>query len=368
MLKRLLSAAAAVALTAAAFAVPARAADISASSAIVVEAESGTVLFEKDADARMRIASTTKIMTALVALEHCSLDERVQIPAVCETVEGSSMYLKAGEIYTMRELLYGLMLESGNDAAVAVALHVSGSTEAFAELMNRRAASLGCTGTHFENPNGLDAPEHYSTARDMARIAAEAMKNQLFEEIVSTKTISFGGKTYVNHNRLLWTCPGAIGLKTGYTMASGRTLVSCAERDGMRLICVTLRDPDDWDDHRALYDEAFSEWKMAASPGAGVTAAELPVVSGTAKTVAVAPASSARLLVRRGADVRTELRLPDFVYAEVTKGEKAGSLSVLADGKEIFSADLVYVSTVKQNRSDRLTLRERLRRALGAAG
>ena len=234
-----------------AFAVPAHAEPgVSAKSAILMHADSGRVLYEKNADEHMLIASTTKIMTAIVVLEHCALDELVEADERSAGIEGSSMYLKAGESYTVEDLLYGLMLASGNDAASALALHVADSLEDFAALMNEKAAALGMTESSFKNPHGLDEEGHYSTARDMAKLAAYCMENPDFARIAGAVSHTVGEQTYVNHNRLLREYDGCLGLKTGYTMAAGRTLVTCAERDGARYVCVTLNDPDDWDDHR----------------------------------------------------------------------------------------------------------------------
>ena len=201
----------------------------SATSAILMDVESGRVLYESNAHREMLIASTTKIMTCLVALEDHSLSERVKIKREYTLAEGSSMYLKEGEELTLETLLYGLMLASGNDAALAVAGHCSGSTEKFVKRMNEKAAELGMTHTSFANPNGLDAEGHYSTAYDMARLAACAMENETFRRIVSTVSVEIGGRTFTNHNKLLYRIDGCVGLKTGYTRAAGRTLVSCVE-------------------------------------------------------------------------------------------------------------------------------------------
>ncbi len=188
----------------------------------------------------MLIASTTKIMTALVVLENCSPDDQVKILPEYTSVEGSSMYLKAGESYTVRDLLYGMLLVSGNDAATALAYYCGGSIAGFAEMMNAKAREMGLTNSSCKNPHGLDADGHYSSAEDLAEITREAMKNELFAKIVGTKTYTIGEQTYMNHNKLLWNYDGMLGVKTGYTMAAGRSLVSCAERNGLRLICVTL--------------------------------------------------------------------------------------------------------------------------------
>jgi D-alanyl-D-alanine carboxypeptidase (penicillin-binding protein 5/6) len=238
--------------------IPCHAAQISVSavSAILIDAENGTVLYEKDADRRMSIASTTKIMTALVVIENGGLQDTVTVKQSHMT-EGSSMYLKVGEKHTVEELLYGLMLASGNDAALALT-DTCGGMAPFVARMNQRAASLGMTNTSFENPNGLDGEKHYSTARDMARLAQVAMENPMFQRICSTVSATVGEQTLTNHNRLLRELDGCIGVKTGYTSTAGRTLVSCAERDGHRLIAVTLCDGNDWADHERLYAYGFS--------------------------------------------------------------------------------------------------------------
>lgn len=235
----------------------AEAAQLSAAAAILMDADSGEVLYEKDAGRRMRIASTTKIMTALVVLEHARLTDTVTVTND-HMVEGSSMYLKPGEVVTVEELLYGLMLCSGNDAALALA-DCCGGLETFVAAMNDKAATLGMTGTSFANPNGLDDENHYSTARDMAVLAAYAAEDPTFRRICSTRTATVGGRTMTNHNKLLTQVEGCIGMKTGYTRAAGRTLVSCAERQGRRLVAVTLCDGNDWADHKALYEMGFAE-------------------------------------------------------------------------------------------------------------
>lgn len=203
----------------------------------------------------MLIASTTKIMTALVVLEQASLDDTITVTQA-HMAEGSSMYLKPGETVRVEELLYGLLLCSGNDAALALT-ECAGGAAPFVALMNEKAAALGMAHTSFANPNGLDAEGHYSTARDMAALAAAAMDDPTFRRLCSSRRVTIGQRTMENHNRLLRQVEGCVGLKTGYTQAAGRTLVSCAERNGCRLIVVTLRDGDDWADHAALYEYGF---------------------------------------------------------------------------------------------------------------
>ena len=210
----------------AALLLPAPTRAVSADHAYVLDGVAGRVLFEKNAGERGLIASTTKIMTALVVCEQCNVLDRMRIPGEAVGIEGSSMYLKEGEVLTLQELLYGLMLSSGNDAAVALAIYCGGTVEGFAELMNDKARTLGLKHTHFANPNGLDAPDHHSSAQDLAVLAAYAMENPIFAKTVSTKTIQAGGRMLRNHNKLLWRVEGADGVKTGYTRAAGRALVS----------------------------------------------------------------------------------------------------------------------------------------------
>lgn len=229
----------------------------SAGAAILVDADSGDVLYEHRADEKRLIASTTKIMTGLVALDCARLQDTVEVTAE-HMVEGSSMYLQPGETVTVEELLYGLLLCSGNDAALCLADHCGG-LDAFVERMNEKARALGMVNTSFENPNGLDGENHYSTARDMAILAAYAVNDPTFVRLCSTTSVTVGDRSMSNHNKLLKTLPGCIGLKTGYTKAAGRTLVSCCVRDGRQLVAVTLCDGNDWADHAALYEWGFGE-------------------------------------------------------------------------------------------------------------
>ena len=233
---------------------------ISAESAVLVDA-SGEVLYERNARERRGMASTTKIMTALLAVECLSLDDVISFPAEAET-EGSSAYFAPGENVTVKDLLYALMLRSANDAAACIAIIAAGSVDGFASIMNERATDIGLCDTHFDNPHGLDSDTHYSTALDMAKLTLEALKNDTFREIVSTKTyvaksLSGGAdRTFHNHNRLLGQ-NGIFGVKTGYTRACGRCLVTACERDGRTLVAVTLSAPDDWHDHTELYGYGF---------------------------------------------------------------------------------------------------------------
>ena len=231
---------------------------VSATSAALLDGTTGECLWERNGDQRALIASTTKIMTGLLVCEAGDLDRTVTVPETAAGTEGSSMYLKSGETLTRRELLYGMMLHSGNDAALTLAISVSGSEAAVVRQMNRRACALNLTQTHFANPHGLDSGENYSTALDLVRLAQAALQNEQFRAVVSTKTITCAGRTLTNHNKLLWRYDGCIGVKTGYTRHAGRILVSAAERGGRMLIAVTISDPDDWRDHVSLLDYGFA--------------------------------------------------------------------------------------------------------------
>lgn len=334
--------------------------EISAECAIVLEPLTGTVLYEKAADQRMLIASTTKIMTAMVVLEHCALNEQVRVTSAHAGVEGSSMYLEAGDYYTVEDLLYGLMLASGNDAAAALADHVAGSMEGFAALMNEKAEALGLTGSHFANAHGLDAKGHYSCARDLARITAAAMEDPLFRRFFSTKERTVHGHDFQNHNRLLWTLEGCVGGKTGYTQNAGRILVSVTEREGMRLICVTLCDPDDWADHAYLMNSLFAAWRLVPLPEDRWS--RLETLSGSQDYVRLRCAAPA-VLVPKDSALRLEARLPRFVFAPVTLGDRAGSLTVLLDGETAQELPVYYGETVSLDPSVALSAWERFQRS-----
>lgn len=327
--------------------------------------DGGRVLYEKNADEFLPIASTTKIMTAMVVLETCGLSEKVVIPPECADVEGSGMGLTPGETLSVEDLLCGLMLQSGNDAAVALAIHAAGSVEAFADRMNERAAALGLTKTHYVNPHGLDAEGQGSTARELAVIAQAAMENETFRRIVSTERKTIGDQTYVNHNRLLRTYPGAVGVKTGYTMAAGRILVSCAERSGMSLLCVTIDDADDWNDHTALLDWGFQAFRMFEGEGISYV---LPVFSGEAKACAVVPQTPPRLLLRAGETPKIRAALPRFVFAPLQEGQSLGTLTLTAPDGTQESVPLVCAGAVPADKAMPLSFPERLARFWRLAG
>ena len=337
--------------------------ETSATAAFLLDATTGQVLYEKNPDKQMLIASTTKIMTALVALRDGTLTDTVTVSRNAAGTEGSSMYLKAGEKLSLEALLYGLMLPSGNDAAVAIAEHVAGSVSAFAERMNATAQSLGMSNSSFANPHGLNHPDHYSTARDMAKLANAAMDNETLRRITSTQVITVAGRTLKNHNKLLWSLEGCIGLKTGYTKAAGRTLVTCCERGGRRLIAVTLKDGDDWTDHRKMYEYGFStpwepkqpdepelSWPVpskAETPAPvlpqttsrnltvmGNFLGEVPVEGGLWSTVPVIAGTTLGAQVPDGASVEIRIELDKSVVAPVQIGTKVGVAVFLINGVE----------------------------------
>lgn len=320
---------------------------LSAQSAILMDGDSGRVLYEKNADEERLIASITKIMTALVALESTEdLEAPVTVKREYTLTEGSSMYLKVGEELSMRELLYGLMLSSGNDAALAIAGECAGDTETFVDWMNQRAVSLGMTHTHFANPNGLNDEAHYSTARDMAILTREALQNSEFAAIVATKSIALGERNLTNHNKLLWRYEGAIGVKTGYTQMAGRTLVSAAERDGQTLIAVTLNDPNDWADHAALLDWGFEHYPNFQLCRAGKAVAQAAVVDGEAELVSLETDRDVFYPLMEDETVRAKWTLPDVVTAPVSKGAIAGELTFYRDGAVVGRSYLVFGSDV----------------------
>ena len=320
----------------------------SARRAYVLDTASGRVLCERNADEQSLIASTTKIMTALVICEQCNVLDRMRVPKEAVGIEGSSMYLQEGEVLTLQELLYGLMLSSGNDAAVALAIYCGGTVEGFAELMNDKARVLGMRNTHFENPNGLDSPGHYSTARDLAVLAAYAMKNPVFRKTVSTKSLKVGERYLTNHNKLLWRVEGADGVKTGYTKAAGRILVSSAVRDGRRLVAVTLDDPDDWQDHEKLLEEGFRTYTPRRILAAGDCVGTVEIAGGENQQVSIHAAEDFIFPLAQGE--RADLMLPGtgFIYAPAVEGADAGFVYVLISGNAVGKVPVIYGSTIEQ--------------------
>ena len=328
--------------------------EVSAQSAVVLTADTGTVLFEKDGHTPRPVASTTKIMTALLALEAAQErgDPLVDITQEMVAVEGSSMGLQAGDSISLTGLAAGMLLASGNDAANAAALYLDGSLESFAARMNQRAAALGMEDTHFVTPSGLDGEDaqglgHLSTAYDMALLARAALEDQAFRQLCSSPSLAVEFAepvkrvTYTNHNKLLAQYQGCVGVKTGFTKEAGRCLVSAAERDGALLIAVTLNAPNDWQDHAALLDYGFSQVEPYQLAGGDVRLT-VPVVGSPVEAVSLRGSNGGEvtLPLGQGAQVERVVRVPKFLYAPVEPGEQVGEICWYLEGQLLGSAPL----------------------------
>ncbi len=330
-----------------AFNMPFCASAYSARSMILLDKATNTILVDIDCNKRLPMASTTKIMTALVVLENADLDANVVIPSQACGVEGSSMYLISGETLTVRDLLYGLMLTSGNDAAVALAIHVGGTQEHFVAMMNQRAKSLGLIDTNFANPSGLPDDNHYTTAKELAIITSHALDNEIFRQIVSAQTAKVpynnnpDGRTLKNHNKLLSMYDSAIGVKTGFTKKAGRCLVSAAEENGVILICVTLNDGDDWNDHITAFDYGFQKAQklVLAAPGQVNISLETP----DGKTVTAVNKNELSTVVFDDYKTSSVIKAEKFVYAPKTAGDAVGSVSFFVNGVEV-AQDKLYLT------------------------
>lgn len=337
-----------------------------AAGAVLMDAESGRVLYGHDAHKPRLIASTTKLMTALVAVERAGdLDETVTVKGEWLGSEGSSIYLKAGEEITLRGLLYGLLLQSGNDAAMVIACHTAGSMEEFVELMNRRAAELGMKDSSFANPSGLDHENHYSTPYDMALLARACLDNSTVAELCATKSITVGTRTFVNHNKLLWRCEGCVGMKTGFTEKAGRTLVSAAVRDGQTLICVTLNDGDDWNDHRKLLDYGFRTYPRQVLCRAGEVLGAVAVEGSLIPTMPVAAKGELGYPLKAGEQLVPEVELLRSATAPLPPGVQLGELRWRLDGEVVAQMPLVSQGNAGLDLREPLTFLERLRTLLG---
>lgn len=324
--------------------------NISAKSAILIDATTGKVLYEKNADQRMQMASTTKIMTTLLAIESGNLDEYFTVDPNAIKVEGSSMGLVEGDQVTMRTLCYGMMLPSGNDAANATAVKIAGSIDNFAKLMNQRAKEIGMTNTNFVTPSGLDdyTDKHYSTSRDMALLTQHALQNPTFKEICSTQKaeLKYGNPPYTrwlyNSNKLLKSYHGTIGVKTGFTDKAKRCLVSACERDGVTLICVTLNAPNDWNDHKTLYDYGFSLVQKVEIPIDNMNMM-VNVVGGKREIAFVKQVTPATITMfsNNMSNVEKKIYLPRFIYAPVKKGDIVGRADYIIDGKVVQTIPII---------------------------
>lgn len=316
---------------------PAGAVSTSASSAVLMDAGSGRVLFEEDMHTPRPIASITKLMTALVAVEETSeLSQVITVePEWLEGVEGSSLYLKAGDQLTLETLLYGLLLQSGNDAAQVIACWIGEDLEGFAQLMNEKARELGMSNTHFTNPSGLNQEEHYSSAYDMALLACACLENPTVANICATQNISLEGRTFVNHNKLLWLEEDCVGMKTGYTEASGRTLVSAATRGAQTLVCVTLNDPDDWDDHQALLHYGFDTYPVTQLCGEGTTVGQAAVAGSVQPTVSLVAQGDCWYPLAEGEQLDMQLDVYSPLTAPIPAGTQVGTARWILDGEVV---------------------------------
>ncbi len=339
----------------------ASAVDVSAKSAILIEADSGEVIFEKEADIKLPMASTTKIMTAVVALENADLDKVVAVSPKACGVEGSSIYLKPGDKLTMEDLLYSLLLQSANDAAAAIAYEVAGGIDEFAQMMNDKAAELGLKSTHFTNPHGLDNEAHYTTAHDLAKLTAYALKNESFLKIVSTFKHSIqlssdeNAHILVNHNKLLRLSKDVIGVKTGFTKRSGRCLVSAAERDGVRVIAVTLDASDDWNDHIMLHELGFSTYKRAVLATPGQYSVKIPCMNADSGYVTAVNRDEFSLVMKKDEDFDYRIEAHRIIFSDVCEGDILGKIIFTYDRNVVGELPLYSVDTVENADSSSFT-------------
>ena len=323
---------------------------VSAASAVLLDADSGRILYAQNENEERAIASITKLMTALVAAEYLDdLSQTITIQKAWTGIEGTSLYLKAGEEISLETLLYGLLLHSGNDAAVALAAHCAGDVETFVGWMNQRARDLGMTGTHFSDPNGLGDEDHYSTALDMARLGAACLKNPVVSKIVATKSIVLEGRSFTNHNKLLWQYEGCTGMKTGYTRQAGRTLVSSAERDGQKLVCVTLNDGNDWADHKALLDYGFETYPRQVLAEEGGTLRRMTVEESLLRQVPVVARDTVAYPLKEGEQVTAKIQLPKTARAPVTQGKIAGTVTFYKGERQVGRTYLVWGKSAGQD-------------------
>ena len=329
--------------------------NVTALSAIVVEASTGHIIYARDENKKMFPASTTKMMTLIMALESDKLNEIVTVGKNAFGAEGSTLWLEVGDKIPLEDLLYGLIMHSGNDAAIAIAEHIDGDTKIFAEHMTKRARELGAYGTQFKNPNGLPDENHFTTAKDLATLAAHGFTLEKFEDIVSAKEKNFAwvkGEEHLlrNENQMLWLYRGGNGIKTGYTDLAGRCLVSSAKRDGVQIIAVVLDSLYLWNDSIALLDYGFENVGTKTIVRKNETIKKIPVVSGRKKYIDVKTAN--KIVVpefKNDSDAyEVEYDIPKILTAPIKKGDTVGKISVKCDGKEIAATDIFAVESVEQ--------------------
>ncbi len=330
------------------FATNSYAMDLSAEAACLIIADTGEIIYSKNGNTMLPCASTTKIMTGILAIESGDMDRVVEVSKNAEGQEGSSIYLKSGDRVKMRDLVYGLMLNSGNDSAVAIAEGVSGTVEEFAKKMTDKAYEIGAVNTSFKNPNGLDSEGHFTTAYDLAIIGAYAMKNEEFKKVVLTQ--SSIGKTedgrelyFNNHNKLLKMYEGATGIKTGFTKKSGRCLVSAASRNGVKLVAVTLNAPDDWNDHMKMLDYGFEnvENKLVIAEGQ-----VMKTIIKDKKNYDFVAKKTVLIPQYKSKEIDIKISITDKLPTTTEKGEKIGCAYVFSDNKLVESIDIVSVQDI----------------------
>ena len=371
MLKRFFAAAQALLIFFAVFSANFCASAYSAAAYILYDPDTGAILAEQNAYERRSMASTTKIMTALLFCEDGALNRLVKVQPKSVCVEGTSVGLKGGDIIPRENLLYGLLLESGNDAANVIAAEISGGNEKFAAKMNEKAAKIGMKNTHFVTPSGLDDKEHYTCCYDMALLAAKAMENPDFRKACSTLTYrsiynnETTVRTYTNHNRLLRELEGCVGIKTGFTKKSGRCLVSACERNGKRLIAVTLNAGDDWNDHKSLYKYGFEQYEYVTLPS-DFNFNSVAVAAGD-KTRADISCEQINVMLQKSAQGRVHyvINLPSFVYAPVHCGDVLGTVEYYCGSKRIATAKITAQSMVGLQKIDEPTDFEKIINYIG---
>ena len=332
--------------------------ELDADAAILIDATTGEILYEKNPYKKEYPASITKLMAMLLAFENCSLDETVTFSrnAVYSIEPGSSnIGIDQGEELTVEQCLYGIMLQSANEVSNGIAEHIDGSVAAFCERMTARARELGCEHTVFLTPHGLPQDGHYTTAHDLALIAREAMKNETFRQIVSTTraTIPWEGREYDrilnNKNKLLTTYPGATGIKTGYTRAAGRCLVSSAQRDGMELICVVLNCADWFDESARLLDAAFTEYGWFTMLEAGETVREMQVEVSDGTMLPIVAQGELGGVASKDSLPSLELDLPERLEAPIDRGEPLGTARMVVQGETVAQVPLVAGEAVERD-------------------
>lgn len=327
---------------------------LTAASAVLMDVSSGRVLYAKNAHVQRPPASLTKVMTALLALEMGRPEEQVRVSEAAAAAGGSSIWLEAGETQTLADLIYGLMLRSGNDCAEAIAEHVAGSVDDFVLLMNRRAADLGAVDTHFRNPHGLPASGHVSTAADLALVSRQALLRPDFARIVATRrhVIPWLGQPWdravYNENRLLWLYPGADGVKTGWTNEAGRCLVASATRGGWQLVAVLLDAPEMWTDATQLLDWGFDSFRSMVLYAKGDVVTRARVAGAAERWVPLAAGEAVKVAVLPGEEDRVSLDVdpPDYVRSPLAKGTEVGTVRLVVDGVPFCPVPLLAAESV----------------------